>query len=122
MVAMATKLDVLPPLEEWDINLEVSSQVYQLLKGFKHFQDVTLWSDNTSLSNMGGFEDWVRENTPPGCYSSILFKKLFLRQKQITSDQRIMSITTLHSTSLISPEVETYSEALTLKSASQHPS
>ena len=29
---MATILDVLPPLEEWDINLEVSSQVYQLLK------------------------------------------------------------------------------------------
>ena len=55
MVAMATKLDVLPPLEEWDINLEVSSQVYQLLKGFKQLQDATLWSDNMSLSNMGGF-------------------------------------------------------------------
>ena len=55
MVAMATKLDVLPPLEEWDINLEVSSQVYQLLKGFKQLGDVTLWSDNASLSNMGGF-------------------------------------------------------------------
>ena len=122
MAAMATKLDVLPPLEEWDINLEVSSQVYQLLKGFKQLQDVTLWSDNTSLSNMGGFQNWVQENTPPGCYSSILFKKLFLPQKQITSDQRIMSITTPHSTSQVSPEVETYSEALTLKSASQHPS
>ena len=55
MVAMATKLDVLPPLEEWDINLEVSSQVYQLLKGFKQLRDATLWSDNTSLLNMGRF-------------------------------------------------------------------
>ena len=55
MTVMATKLDVLPPLEEWDINLEVSSQVYQLLKGFKQLLDTTLWSDNTSLSNMGGF-------------------------------------------------------------------
>ena len=35
MVVMATKLDVIPPLEEWDLNLEVSSQVYQLLEGFK---------------------------------------------------------------------------------------
>ena len=122
MAVMATKLDVLPPLEEWDINLEVSSQVYQLLKGFKQLRDVTLWSDNTSLLNMGGFQNRVQENTPPGCYSSILFKKLFLPQKQITSDQRIMSITTSHSMSRVSPEVETYSEALTLKSASQHPS
>ena len=55
MAAMATKFDVLPPLEEWDINLEVCSQVYQLLKGFKQLRDVTLWSDNPSLSNMGGF-------------------------------------------------------------------
>ena len=55
MAAMATKFDVLPPLEEWDINLEVGSQVYQLLKGFKQLQDVTLWSDNTSLLNMEGF-------------------------------------------------------------------
>ena len=37
---MATKLDVIPPLEEWDINLEVSSQVYQLLKGFEQLQGV----------------------------------------------------------------------------------
>ena len=55
MVAMATKFDVLPPLEEWNINLEVGNQVYQLLKGFKQLWDVTLWSDNTSLLNMGGF-------------------------------------------------------------------
>ena len=55
MAVMATKFDVLPPLEEWDINLEVSSQVYQLLKGFKQLRDMTLWSDNMSLLNMGGF-------------------------------------------------------------------
>ena len=55
MAVMATKLDVISPLEEWDINLEVGSQVYQLLKGFKQLQDATLWFDNTSLSNMGGF-------------------------------------------------------------------
>ena len=122
MAVMATKFDVLPPLEEWDINLEVGSQVYQLLKGFKQLQEVTLLSDKTSLLHMGGFYNWVRENTSPGCYSSILFKKLFLLQKQVTSDQRIMSITTLRSTFLISPEVETYLEALTLKSASQQPS
>ena len=39
MAVMATKFDVLPPLEEWDINLEVGSQVYQLLKGFKQLRD-----------------------------------------------------------------------------------
>ena len=55
MAAMATKFDVLPPLEDWDINLEVGSQVYQLLKDFKQLRDETLWSDNTSLSHMGGF-------------------------------------------------------------------
>ena len=48
MVAVTTKFDVLSPLEEWDINLEVGSQVYQLLKGFKQLQKVTLWSDTTS--------------------------------------------------------------------------
>ena len=122
MAVMATKFDVLPPFKERDINLEVGSQVYQSLKGFKQLWDMTLWSDNTSLLHMRGFYNQVQENTSPGCYSSILFKKLFLPQNQVTSDQRIMSITTLHSTSLISPEVETYTEALTLKSASQHPS
>ena len=55
MVVMTTKFEVLPPLEEWDINLEVGSQVYQLLKGFKQLRDVYLWADNTSLLNMGGF-------------------------------------------------------------------
>ena len=59
MAAMMTKFDVLPPLEEWDINLEVGSRVYQLLKGFKQLRDVYLWADNTSLSNMGGFQNWV---------------------------------------------------------------
>ena len=45
MAVVTTKLDVLPPLEEWDINLEVGSQVYQLLKGFKQLREVTLWPD-----------------------------------------------------------------------------
>ena len=55
MAVMATKFDVLPPLEEWDINLEVGSQVYQLLNGFKQLREVTLLSDSTSLLHMGGF-------------------------------------------------------------------
>ena len=55
MAMKTTKFDVLPPLEEWDINLEVGSQVYQLLKGFKQLQKVTLWSDTTSSLHMGGF-------------------------------------------------------------------
>ena len=55
MAAVMTKFDVLPPLEEWDMNLEVGSQVYQLLKGFKQLQEVTLWSDTMSSSHMGGF-------------------------------------------------------------------
>ena len=55
MAVMATKFDVLPPLEEWDINLEVGSQVYQLFKGFKQLLDMTLWTDNMSLLYTGGF-------------------------------------------------------------------
>ena len=55
MARMATQFDVLPPLEEWDINLEVGSQVYQLLKGFKQLQKATLWPDTMSSSHMGGF-------------------------------------------------------------------
>ena len=55
MVGMVTQFDVLPPLEEWDINLEVGSQVYQLLKGFKQFQKATLWPNTTSSLYMGGF-------------------------------------------------------------------
>ena len=37
MAVMTTKFDVLPPLEEWVINLEVTSQVYQLLKASSNF-------------------------------------------------------------------------------------
>ena len=55
MVGMPTQFDVLPPLEEWHINLEVGSQVYQLLKGFKQLQKVTPWPDTTSSLHMGGF-------------------------------------------------------------------
>ena len=54
-VGMPTQFEVLPPLEEWHINLEVGSQVYQLLKGFKQFWKATLWPDTTSSSHMGGF-------------------------------------------------------------------
>ena len=35
MAGMPTQFEVLPPLEEWHINLEVGNQVYQLLKGFR---------------------------------------------------------------------------------------
>ena len=55
MVGTPTQFDVLPPLEEWHTNLEVGSQVYQLLKGFKQLQKATLWPDTTSSSCMGGF-------------------------------------------------------------------
>ena len=55
MAGMPTQFDVLPPLEEWHINLEVGSQVYQLLKGFKQLRKATLWPDTTSSSCMGGF-------------------------------------------------------------------
>ena len=55
MAMETTKFDVLPPLEEWHINLEVGSQVYQLLKGIKQPQSVTLWPDTMSLLHMGGF-------------------------------------------------------------------
>ena len=75
MVVMASKSDVIPPLEEWDINLEVSSQVYQLPKDCKQLQEANLWLDNVPLMSMGGFWSWVQENTPPGCYGFILFKK-----------------------------------------------
>ena len=55
MVGMPTQFEVLPPLEEWHINLEVGSQVYQLLKGFKQLQKVTPWPDTTSSLHRGGF-------------------------------------------------------------------
>ena len=40
--------EVFPPLEEWHIDLEVGSQVYQLLKGFKQLQKATPWPDTMS--------------------------------------------------------------------------
>ena len=55
MTGMPTQFEVLPPLEEWHINLEVGSQVYQLLKGFKQLQEATLLPDTMSSSHMGGF-------------------------------------------------------------------
>ena len=42
MAEMPTRFEVLPPLEEWHLNLEVSSQVYQLLEGFKQLWKATL--------------------------------------------------------------------------------
>ena len=76
MAGMPTQFGVLPPLEEWHIDLEVGSQVYQLLKGFKQLQKATLWPDTTSLSHRGGFQNRVQENTPPGCYSSTSFERV----------------------------------------------
>ena len=55
MAVETTKFDVLPPIEERDVNLEVGSQVYQSLKGFKHLPRVPPWPDTMSLSHMGGF-------------------------------------------------------------------
>ena len=55
MAEMLTQFDVLPTLEEWHMDLEVGSQVYQLLKGFKQLQKATLWPDTTSSSRVGGF-------------------------------------------------------------------
>ena len=55
MAGMLTQFDVLPPLEEWHINLEVGSQVYQLLKGFKQLWKATPWPDTTSYCTWEGF-------------------------------------------------------------------
>ena len=55
MAGMPTQFDVLPPLEEWHMDLEVGSQVYQLLKGFKQLREATLWPDTTSSLCVGGF-------------------------------------------------------------------
>ena len=77
MAGITTKFEVLPPLEEWHLNLEVGSQVYELLEGFKQLQKATLWLDTTSLLHRGGFQNRVRENTPPGCYSSTSGKRVF---------------------------------------------
>ena len=77
MVGITTRFEVLPPLEEWHLNLEVGSQVYELLEGFKQLQKATLWPDTTSLLHREGFQNTVRENTPPGCYSSTSGKRVF---------------------------------------------
>ena len=77
MAGITTRFEVLPPLEEWHLNLEVGSQVYVLLGGFKQLQKATLWLDTMSLLHRGGFQNRVRENTPPGCYSSTSGKRVF---------------------------------------------
>ena len=77
MAGITTRFEVLPPLEEWHLNLEVGSQVYELLEGFKQLQKAPLWPDTTSLLHRGGFQNRVRENTPPGCYSSTSGKGVF---------------------------------------------
>ena len=77
MVGITTRFEVLPPLEEWHLNLEVGSQVFELLEGFKQLQKATLWPDTMSLLCRGGFQNQVRENTPPGCYSSTPDKRVF---------------------------------------------
>ena len=64
MAGITTRFEVLPPLEEWHLNLEVGSQVYELLEGFKQLQKATLWPDTTSLLLRGGFQNRVRESTP----------------------------------------------------------
>ena len=38
MAVMATKSDVLPPLEEWDINLEVVAKFISYLKASSNFR------------------------------------------------------------------------------------
>ena len=42
MADISTRFEVLPSLEEWHFNLEVGSQVYQLLEGFKQLRKATL--------------------------------------------------------------------------------
>ena len=64
MAGMPTQFEVLLPLEKWHINLEVGSQVYQLLKGFKQLRKATLWPDTTSSSCMGGFRTGFEETLP----------------------------------------------------------
>ena len=76
MAGITTRFEVHPPLEEWYLNLEVGSQVYELLEGFKQLQKATLWPDTTSLLHRGGFQNRVRESTPPGCYSSTSGKRV----------------------------------------------
>ena len=42
MADIATESPVIPPLEEWDVDLEVSSQVYLLPKDCKQLQEASL--------------------------------------------------------------------------------
>ena len=42
MAVGSARFGVLPPLEEWDIDLEVGGSVYLLLKGIKLLQRVNL--------------------------------------------------------------------------------
>ena len=85
MAGATTKFEVLLPLEEWHLDLEVGSQVYQLLEGFKQLQKATLWPDTMSLLHRGGFQNRVQESTPPGCYSSTPGKRVFLHPKRVIS-------------------------------------
>ena len=62
MAGIPTRFEVLPPLEEWHLNLEVGSQVYQLLEGFKKLRKATLWPDTTFLLHRGGFQNRVQES------------------------------------------------------------
>ena len=55
MVVMSTKSDVIPPLEEWDMNLEVRSQVCQLPRDRKPLKKANLRRDLPLLSSMGVF-------------------------------------------------------------------
>ena len=64
MAGVPTKFEVLPPLEEWHLNLKVGSQVYQLLEGFKQLWKATLWPDTTSLLHRGGFQNWFKKALP----------------------------------------------------------
>ena len=65
MAGMPTQFDVLPPLEEWHMDLEVGSQVYQLLKGFKQLWKATLWPDTTSSSQCGRvLEPGLKKHSP----------------------------------------------------------
>ena len=85
MAGVTTKFEVLPPLEEWHLDLEVGSQVFQLLEGFKQLQKATLWPDTMSLLHRGGFQNRVQESTLPGCYSSTPGKRVFIHPKQVIS-------------------------------------
>ena len=78
MAVITTKFEVLPPLKEWHLNLEVGNQVYELLEGFKQLWKATLWPDTTSLLLREGFQNRVQESTPPDCYSYTPLKRVFL--------------------------------------------